>query len=255
MRIAVCICGQPRTWRTSSENIKQYFNVDAEVDYFIHTWDTNSYGGVDELVDDPDIELKGIKDSFNPKLIILEHYDPEIDRFGWQHIFRSFMKSIWLKKNYEIENDFIYDIVIKTRFDIVFSPRSKFHINMLQPQSIYSNCRPCVGFPQEFNIPMINDVFFYGDSPTMDIASKTYFWIRSYQQKVHDNSGLGVRADDVEVFCGSGSIFYNFLISWNILPTFINDIQYYTIRKNMEGLNCDTEWDKICKMSNDFYNL
>ena len=39
MRIAVCISGQPRTWRTAKDNILKYFELDnAQVDFFIHTF-------------------------------------------------------------------------------------------------------------------------------------------------------------------------------------------------------------------------
>ena len=52
MKIAVCLSGQPRTWRQcydtwnflfkdlkKNENLRE---TDIEVDYFVHTWDFNS---------------------------------------------------------------------------------------------------------------------------------------------------------------------------------------------------------------------
>lgn len=254
MRIAICLCGQARTWRTSVENIKHFFHFNAEVDYFIHTWDTNTYKSVDYKIEDTDLELFEIKKAFNPKSIILDKYEKDIDGYGWKSYFKSFMKSVWLKKNYELENDFVYDIVIKARFDIVYPPDEKFELHLIQPMALYSSDKTFIGFPSEFKIPMINDVIFYSDSPTMDIISKTYIWIKKYIQDGNENENRDRRIEDVTFYCSTGSILYMYLVKWNILPTYFKHIKYYAIRKNMENLNCDTEWDKIIKLDKEHYD-
>ena len=82
--IAVCLSGQSRTWRTAKENILNYFDVKinthknckVNVDFFIHTWDTNSYRdktqprwqNTDYVIDNPN-EADEIKFAFKPKLM------------------------------------------------------------------------------------------------------------------------------------------------------------------------------------------
>ena len=47
MRVAVCISGQSRTWKVAYKSILSFFDMGANVDFFIHTWDTNSYRDID----------------------------------------------------------------------------------------------------------------------------------------------------------------------------------------------------------------
>ena len=115
MRIAVCISGQPRTWRTAKDNILKYFDLPkCEVDFFIHTWDKNSFRLKTDInwtrTYDPVAadELDGIKEAFKPKLIEMEKYKDENFLSIWDSIYYSFMKSVWLKRKYELDNDFIY---------------------------------------------------------------------------------------------------------------------------------------------------
>ena len=89
-RIAVCFSGQPRYWQESLANIKRFFEhqyphpengLEVETDYFIHTWDTNSWrlpktdiSVYNDVVHNDD---EDIKNAYNPKTIIVEKYVKE----------------------------------------------------------------------------------------------------------------------------------------------------------------------------------
>jgi len=52
-KIAVCLSGQARTWRTAKDNILKYFDLveqGCEIDFFIHTWDINQYRDKNDIV-------------------------------------------------------------------------------------------------------------------------------------------------------------------------------------------------------------
>jgi len=271
MRIAVCISGQPRTWRTSIDNIKSYFNIGAHVDYFIHTWDTNTYRNSNEVVTQKkDYKIIGnereeIKAAFNPLLMDYDEYSFEKYGRNWQALFYSFMRSVWLKKQYEIQNDFVYDMVIKTRFDINYYqdgfakpmiPFKKFYLHKINPLTAYTVNNTFGRFPTEFNYPSFDDVFFYSDSPTMDIISNLYRWNKDIIERADEKRKYGHFIEDVENFCGPGVLLYRYLKLWNIHPHCEIPIPYYVVRKEAEdlGLNGLNDWHKIYKISRDYYN-
>jgi len=110
--IAVCLSGQSRTWRTAKENILNYFDVKinthknckVNVDFFIHTWDTNSYRdktqprweNTDYVIDNPN-EADEIKFAFKPKLMEYEPFNSEGFIEAWDGMFYSFMKSMYIR--------------------------------------------------------------------------------------------------------------------------------------------------------------
>ena len=161
-RIAVCLFGEPRAVGTTSSYIKSFFECDdIEVDYFCHSWIKNTcrwYLGKDSIYN---IELNSkeqkeevilgdvskvteyLKETYNPKKILVESYVPFIRKYGIEESkkygafykedwllnhphssipngtgqFFSTEKSINLKREYEIENNFKYDVVYRMRYD------------------------------------------------------------------------------------------------------------------------------------------
>ena len=116
MRIAVCLSGQLRNWEIAKDNQKWFWNSSKrQVDYFIHTW---NYSGDRKGVSQPYEWRKVNKHEFNR---IVKHYDvkksifdkkPQSYFYGddhWSCLFYSFIQSVMLKRQYEIENDFEYE--------------------------------------------------------------------------------------------------------------------------------------------------
>jgi len=271
MRIAVCISGQPRTWKTAAKNIKNYFDLPGvTIDYFIHTWDTNSYRDLNDTSDkkmDYKItkeEADEIKNIYNPILMEFEKYD--CTRFQrWNALFYSFMKSVWLKKKYELENDFEYDIVIKTRFDINFKqeginafgkPLNKFYLHEIYPLVGYT-CNELFEhkFPTEFNQNHFDDVLFYSDSKTMDIISNIYFWYKNIIKVSEFQAYKNEYISNHEFQYGPGTLLYSYLTKNTIHPMCKLCIPYYVVRKEAEINELDSinDWEQILDISHKFY--
>jgi hypothetical protein len=131
------------------------------------------------------------------------------------------MKSINLKRKYELENDITYDMVVKTRFDINFpqeglnrygEPISKFHPHVLRPLTAYASSPTPTRFPIEFNQSCFDDVFFYANSPTIDIISNCHKW---YTNIIKENMVLhskGKWIQDSTYWYGPGTILYKYLV-------------------------------------------
>ena len=142
-RIAICFSGQIRTGVIASQSILRYVgDLLPDVDFFIHTWDTETISkwglqGRDKNLADKPFPV-------NPEKFIKmeEIYHPikmQIDSFGEyrqkkhdllsyagysEHpLFHSAYESNMLKKQYEDANNFKYKLVIKMRPDMVMNSR------------------------------------------------------------------------------------------------------------------------------------
>ena len=278
--IAVCLSGQPRTWKTASDNILNYFNpkiydktgVRVHVDYFIHTWDTNSYRDktqprwkaqdykIENISEEDDIML-----TFIPAAMEYHKYVPNEHIHAWSGLFYSFMRSINLKRKYEIENNIVYDMVVKSRLDLNFpqegvnrygAPISKFYSHVLRPLTAYASSPTPTRFPTEFNQSCFDDVFFYSDSPTMDLLSNIYFWYIDIMDKGLAQKQRKEFVDNPEYYYGPGTLLYKYLTNWNIHPYADHATPYYVVRKVAHdmGLHSINDWKQIEELHWDWYN-
>lgn len=152
-RVAVCISGQPRTWEFCIDNIKSFFKKSNkyEIDYFIHTWDSNYYpclyknnsnfeykirynfeSNVNEYINQYNPISFKIEDKTNfdkklkRKVKKVKGFDvnieeiPTISDYNMLSQMYSFKQSILLKKIHERKNNFKYDYVVKIRPDLLF---------------------------------------------------------------------------------------------------------------------------------------
>lgn len=211
MKIAVCLSGQPRTIEHTYKNILHHFS-NYDVDYFCQSWNFNTYKRKlsepkkiyweDEKEVDSTTLNDMIQEYFKPKKsIIQENKDvPVVQEFCG--LFYSIMAANFLKKQYEIENNFKYDFVVKTRYDIIFDPEAKF---LLCPETKISNhldifVNNSSRMMYEYQRLNVNDMFFYGSSSAMDIMTSLYHWmILELQNRRSDdweNVGPGVRMTD-----------------------------------------------------------
>jgi hypothetical protein len=273
-KIAICLSGQSRTWRTAKDNILNYFNFldeNIEVDYFIHTWDINQFRRKEDInwIDRPNVKVPPTeKDelicAFNPIDIELEEYKEGEHVTIWASLLYSFMKSIWLKRKYEIENDFRYDLVIRARMDINYPmigscnlnfPLNKFHIHHIQNLTGYSTLSVIARFPTEFNYPCFDDVFFYANSPTMDIISNCYRWYTNIIKENMKSHHKGEWIQNSTYWYGPGTILYKYLIENSIHPQGYRQIPYYVVRKEVEecGLHSIHNWTDIRDFSHEWY--
>lgn len=219
MRIAVCMSGQLRNWELGVANQKWFWSTanapNVEIDYFVHTW---TYSWDREGVSIPyteriiqDDEYSRFLQEYNPKKIILDSKPQNYFRGNdhWSALFYSFAQSINLKREYELENDFEYDVVVKTRPDVIFNPRFTFAVPKLWDGVIHASH----GGPMENEYYMFNitDIVFYGNSYTMDLLTNLYFY------RIHNLylASRGVKNMDT---VGPGVLMHEFFRDYGITP-------------------------------------
>ena len=210
MRIALCFSGQPRYVERGAKYIKSCLLDYDNMDVFVHCWwDKQDVGKdvyqawgntIDEKTPDNMYEL--INKIYNPVSMKIEkqieHFEMYVELrkkrafliknisdmnkcvFAWHSQYYSIHQSNLLKQNYEKENGFLYDIVIRVRFDLAM--KSTLKLSLLKSGWVYS-CS-WMGMLSDRNsglhqklIPNsyinygVSDSFFFGDSRTMDVVT------------------------------------------------------------------------------------
>lgn len=192
MRIAICFSGEIRTGVEASPNLLNFIgDLLPYTDFFIHTWDhetKKNYNGVrikGRVNNFLDHKFKGMLEIYNPKKMIVENFNDvylrnkseQSETLVFHYLppfWYSFMESVSYKRNYEIENGFEYDYVVKLRPDIIFNTN----------RNLMKEIEMCVGDNEKkfyienftekertiYTIP--DDVYFFSKSKTMDLASK-----------------------------------------------------------------------------------
>ena len=149
MKTCLILHGHLRTFDKTIENLKKNINNFEDIDIFIHTWNT-----IDRLtpsyyeesnVKSNIITSDMLEKIYKPKDFSIEKQvlnDPtitcpynKISLEGHKYYFESFYKANELKKNYENKNNFKYDIVIKSRPDVLF--KTPIDLTKLRKKTTY----------------------------------------------------------------------------------------------------------------------
>lgn len=219
MKIAVCLSGQPRTVSYAIGSILHHYSGENySFDFFCHSWNYNTYKRkledgkldflgqpvfweADELVDEKELLNTLLK--FNPQKIKIHSKSILAGMWPWKSLFYSATYANMLKKQYEVENNFRYDLVIKMRYDIIFDPRFKFmpHPWACQDnyQDIFVDHAARMAF--EYNCLNLSDTVFYGSSLAMD----NFFTLYKYLIEKNQNR----RDDDLECL-GPGTLMFEY---------------------------------------------
>ena len=196
MKVAVCLCGYIRTWEHTKRNFMKIFCKDVEVDLFVHTYFQNYYeyssrkenviyseeeiidmfDGMnlkDIIIEDRNIILPGIikdsdkyKDIKNFSNTIRDSSDPNSQSLdNGVRIYDQFRKIELcnnLRKEYEKENNVEYDIVVKTRFDILYFRSPNWE--SLKDGQLHTEKGTTAGYPPDgviFGTPEVMDKAFF----------------------------------------------------------------------------------------------
>ena len=184
MKIAICLSGLVGNivGKSNDSNIgvnevlklsyrhwnKQIIQTNGEIDFFVHSWDI-------------DVQ-QAIKRYFSPKLSSFEKqiiFDVPAHIIGDEnrkqsHYSRwySTMKSVELKAEYEIANNFKYDCVMISRFDIAWKKPIIFADHDMS--HVY-----CGGWWNQSDVS-IKDFWFFSSSANMDRFGELYSHIGHY---------------------------------------------------------------------------
>lgn len=243
MRIAFCLYGQPRkflsNWNYFSQNILDGNNVDV----FFHTWyDPNDRNikkltpGYENSLLDSNLEVllpsltqakKFIIEKqrkFNNKIVPTTDENIEAcwsyskiydkDEFIKDRVksaysmWYSINQSLLLKELYSHENNFEYDCVILSRFDV--SPKIKIDFDSLELRNVISGYK-------ELPRGEINDWFVISNNVNSNIISSIFFMIDFHRNKIIDNQGIWTNEaflrDQLNIF-GIKTIHKNFELSF-----------------------------------------
>lgn len=117
MRIALCLSGQPRTWRWTHESLAAYF-AGHEVDVFLHTWREGDPAELEALVDvyAPRAWRFEERPLFVEEKRLLAARFPTRPPLTIFDMFHSVAQSLALAA----ESGVAYDLVVRARFDALF---------------------------------------------------------------------------------------------------------------------------------------
>jgi hypothetical protein len=247
-KLAVCISGQIRTAIEAYSSFIKFFK-NENIDVFIHTW-------YDPNINDHSEVIEKIKTLYKPKTFQID-VSPNYERLNFSVMLKSFMLSNQLKKNYEIENDFRYDVVVKYRFDILSPPHIIFPPDMIQQRTLYYPFGNLGILESDYKNHGMTDVIFWGDSQTMDIATDVYRYHKFVllpRRNAFISKNDFVAYDFSDSSMSPGQMIYQYAVKHNIFPMIqkTNDNNYivYTLwRTNVKHLDPVNDYSKI----NDFY--
>ena len=184
-------------------------NSNIEIDYFAHIWDFNTTSATDKnkgssIEQVSDSELEEFKTIINPKKILIEDKDVSYDRIEWSKSdthdpskckllgwgksqFYSWAKAAELKREYEKENNFEYDVCMRFRPDLLFDDKNiKSLLNtFLIPKDNFMHGVHC-GYSDKFPYAYVGDIFYYANSKTFDIISDFYNGLDSIDTKLFE---------------------------------------------------------------------
>ena len=184
MKIALCISGQPRTWKRCYQSWFDAVSHLGEVDVFYHMWNFNTLpnfaaGFLKTRLPDVTLaphEIMEIYNTLKPTDHIIDgprdFPKPNVTNpIAWwtRSQFYGLKRCAFLKREYEIRNNFEYDIVLRIRTDLLLN--YKLPYQTLQPNMMYT----CVNYHDpEYNTFRIGDTFYYANSYTYDLMSNFY---------------------------------------------------------------------------------
>lgn len=204
MRIAVCISGHLNNWNGKYNSwlnlfhkltkLSQYYNEESSFDIFVHTWDFNLK--VNKIQNIDNSILLDFKNFLKPKSIIIDNFAKYDSRKSFLNDLRkqfskdesqnclaanygpelySLMMSAHLKREYELNNNFEYDVCIRIstekNFDTIESNLISDHFCIPESKTIYT-----ASAIKTFNFPYdkINYNLFFANSHTFDVISSIY---------------------------------------------------------------------------------
>jgi hypothetical protein len=209
MKIAICFSGQIRTGVECSSNFLNYIgDLRSSCDFFVHTWDVetismNLHVDIGKEANKPFVVDKSVfenfKEVYNPKKMVIDTYDsvetrnaPGGLRFNKKanayvvSLFESIFYANELKKEYEKENNFKYDFVVRCRPDLIFSNSKSLKDDIEQAKEkllLYGAHKRC------FGVERVEDIFWISKSDEMDCISNFYEFYSNH------NNYLGVNRD------------------------------------------------------------
>jgi hypothetical protein len=219
MRVAICFSGMPRALDKGYEYLKHLVEK-HNADIFVHTWLEDPYElayrsnfprnnrFIDPVYSEPTSSLEERSKNLVKIQLLYKPISMTVDKYHiyqkwysnnekWIYYYRhcSQLESIFLanelKKKYEIQNNFKYDVVIRCRFDLPLRQEFNFKEYDLDNYVYVRDVRAeWIGMP----IPKgnkrlerhVNDMFAFSSSVNMDKWCNLYNYIKEAAEMIDD---------------------------------------------------------------------
>jgi SAM-dependent methyltransferase len=191
IKLALCISGHLRTFEENYSSVKKFILDKNDCDVFIHTWNTigHKHRNLDSNLSNTLTNnlLDKITKIYNPKKIVMEkerffpptkimikRMEKGRDIVGVQSMYYKIESCNLLKKQYENQNGFVYDCVMRFRGDL----RIENSLPLNFGQNFDYLYLPTVG-----NFGGLNDQIAFGSSQIMDKYSTLFSNIDTYLEE------------------------------------------------------------------------
>jgi len=188
MKVSLCISGQPRFYKQGFLEIKKTFIDRYDCDVFLHTWHSDSligkgydstHSGAGNLIGVVEEDTpNSLVTLYKPVSFLIDEpknfhhnitFTPENIKAGVQpnnifSMFYSIKKSIDIKKEYEVLNNFEYDLTVRLRFDSAFSDYIELEKHSPEQLYVLRSGNPAVYY----------DIFGFGTSTLMNYYGNTF---------------------------------------------------------------------------------
>jgi hypothetical protein len=189
MKIALCLSGKVRSSMFCYPYIYDAFmNNEHEIHTFIHSW---AHSRVFDLYKPKVLQINSDTDALNSILPMLDLNNIKIEG----NIHHNVLMYYSIKSCFDLIDD-VYDIVIRSRFDLLLQP--KFDIQSILNDLI--NKKYDIYIPnEEFNMGGYNDQLAIGTYDAMKIYSDTFFNLNEFAHELgrwHPETFLGKQLKD-----------------------------------------------------------
>jgi hypothetical protein len=230
-KVAICLSGLIRTGVEAHPVFRKFFSTLENYDVFYHTWKNPLSNKIQQL--------------YTPTSFLEESPLDNTRESSFGSMLYSIMMANELKKQYEIQNNFRYDLVIKTRFDLIFPENNYFPTASMTPRTIYSvNGNHGINHT-DYENHGISDLIFWGDSQSMDIATNIY---RHYKYTTLVNDLYlknGWKMDVKDYYLSPGTMIYQRTITQNIAHVRMPSIGEVPWREDVKKLDPVKDFQKI----------
>ena len=172
MKIALCLSGQPRSLQEGFHYHSRNLIEEYDVDVFVHSWNSDFNGKVLRLYKPTRHQFENIK--FDESHDIKYKYSDDTTWLPKNALsaFYSLHQANSLKSEHEKENGFIYDWVLRSRFDYALNTIIPF--NNLDNEKLYTPDRPD---------QLLCDQFAFSSSSIIDKYANTFNHIDEFYSK------------------------------------------------------------------------
>ena len=179
MKVALCLSGFAREYHKTFPALKKHLLDLYDVDVFIHTWskpdrhmpkpkegfDFSMYEPKACLIEEP--KTFDIPQTLNDKNIFQKR-----DLNGIFAMYYGIYESNLLRTKYEEQKEFEYDVVVRSRFDLLHEEKFEVEVNNL------------INIPLYGDFFGVNDQLAYGSSENMDDYSSCFLHLKSHSKIV-----------------------------------------------------------------------